>query len=84
MHHACRSKFCRVIIVVALNLVWLCFSARSQTLPDFGPNVLIFTPATPTTTIQNTLNSIFALQSDANTSQFDTNRYAVLFEPRNV
>lgn len=32
-------------------------------------------------TIQSTLNNLFALQGDVNASQFDTNRYAVLFQP---
>ena len=29
--------------------------------PNFGPNVFLFSPSTPTATIQNTLDSIFAL-----------------------
>ncbi|HEV2437673.1 MAG TPA: fibronectin type III domain-containing protein [Verrucomicrobiae bacterium] len=49
--------------------------------PSFGPNVFLFTPSTPTATIQNTLNTLFAQQNSGNTSQFDANRYAVLFEP---
>ena len=49
--------------------------------PNFGPNVFLFSPSTPTATIQSTLNSIFALQDDVNASQFDANRYAILFEP---
>ena len=32
-------------------------------------------------TIQSTLDGIFALQSNVNTSQFDTNRYAIFFKP---
>ena len=80
MNHTCRLKFHHVAIAVALNL-WLCFNARAQATPDFGPNVIIFTPSTPTATIQSTLNSIFVLQSDVNASQFDTNRYAIFFKP---
>jgi hypothetical protein len=68
-------------MVVCLIAVLSGLNAGAQTTPDFGPNVIIFTPATPPATIQSTLNSIFALQSDVNTSQFDTNRYAILFEP---
>ena len=49
--------------------------------PNFGPNVFLFTPSTPTATIQSTLNTLFAQQNNANTSQFDANRYAILFEP---
>ncbi|HEY2027512.1 MAG TPA: coagulation factor 5/8 type domain-containing protein [Gemmatimonadaceae bacterium] len=50
----------------------------SRTTPDFGPNVTIVGPATPATTIQSTLDSIFALQQS---SEFGAGRYAVLFEP---
>ncbi|MGA9777598.1 MAG: hypothetical protein WBS33_04940 [Verrucomicrobiia bacterium] len=49
--------------------------------PYFGPNVFLFTPSTPTATIQSTLNTLFAQQNNVNTSQFDANRYAILFEP---
>ncbi|HUA37080.1 MAG TPA: hypothetical protein VMA35_01620 [Candidatus Sulfopaludibacter sp.] len=49
--------------------------------PYFGPNVFLFTPYTPTATIQSTLNTLFAQQNSSTTSQFGVNRYAVLFEP---
>lgn len=54
---------------------------NAQAAVNFGPNVFVFTPATPTATIQSTLDNLFALQNNVNTSQFDTNRYAILFEP---
>ena len=46
--------------------------------PDFGPNVSVFDPTTPTTTIQSTLDAIFTQQ---HTNQFGSQRYAVLFKP---
>jgi hypothetical protein len=46
--------------------------------PNFGPNVNVFDPSTPTATIQNRLNQIFAGQE---TNQFGPQRYAVLFKP---
>ena len=46
--------------------------------PDFGPNVIIIDPSTPSATINATLSSLAAL--DVN-SQFITSRYAVLFKP---
>jgi hypothetical protein len=49
--------------------------------PNFGPNVYLFTPSTPPATIQNTLNTLFGQQNNVSSSQFDANRYAVLFEP---
>ena len=46
--------------------------------PDFGPNVLIYDPATPAATIQAKLDALHDQQADA---QFSDNRYAVLFKP---
>src|SRR5712691_10474113 len=48
------------------------------TTPDFGPNVRIFGPATPSAKIQSMLDSIFASQE---TSEFGPARYALLFKP---
>nr|WP_249228276.1 RICIN domain-containing protein [Kutzneria sp. CA-103260] len=46
--------------------------------PDFGPNVSVFTPSTPQSTIQNKLNQVFNAQQ---TAQFGAGRYALLFTP---
>ncbi len=46
--------------------------------PDFGPNVSVFSPSTPTATIQSQINSIYSQQE---TNQFGSNRYAMLFTP---
>ncbi|MEU0535848.1 RICIN domain-containing protein [Amycolatopsis tolypomycina] len=46
--------------------------------PDFGPNVVIFDPSMPSSTIQSRLNSIFAQQER---NQFGSQRYAVMFKP---
>jgi hypothetical protein len=46
--------------------------------PDFGPNVYIFTPSTPQSQIQATVDSIASQQVS---NQFGTQRYALLFEP---
>jgi hypothetical protein len=45
---------------------------------SLGPNVYVFTPAMPQSSIQNTLNTIYSEQA---TNQFGTQRYALLFEP---
>ena len=81
MNHTYRSKFHNVIIVAALNMALLCLNPGAQAAPNFGPNVYLFSPSTPTATIQSTLNTLFGLQGSASTSQFDANRYAILFEP---
>ena len=46
--------------------------------PDLGPNVYVFTPSTPQSQIQSTVNSIASQQLS---NQFGTQRYALLFEP---
>jgi hypothetical protein len=46
----------------------------------FGPNVCVFTDAMSQSTIQTDLNAI-ATQQVPVASQFDSNRYAVFFEP---
>jgi hypothetical protein len=46
--------------------------------PDLGPNTFVFDPATPSSTIQSRLNTIFNGQE---TNQFGPERYAVLFKP---
>jgi hypothetical protein len=43
-----------------------------------GPHVYVFTPAMSQSSIQSTLNAIYAGQA---TNQFGTQRYALLFEP---
>ncbi|GLY95818.1 discoidin domain-containing protein [Actinoplanes sp. NBRC 103695] len=48
--------------------------------PNFGPNVNVYDPTTPTATIQNRLNQLFTAQER---NQFGPERYAVLFKPGN-
>ncbi|MFJ9575146.1 RICIN domain-containing protein [Streptomyces sp. NPDC101191] len=45
---------------------------------DLGPNVAVFDPSMPSSTIQGRLNTIFQRQE---TNQFGQERYAVLFRP---
>src|ERR1035437_602021 len=81
MNHTYCSKFHYVAMGVALNMALLCLNPRAQAAPNFGPNVIIFTPSMSKATIQSSLDNIFALQNNASTSQFDTNRYAIFFMP---
>jgi len=53
-------------------------STTSSTNPDFGANVIVFTPSTPQSQIQATVDAIAAQQVS---NQFGTQRYALLFEP---
>ncbi|MGW1162471.1 RICIN domain-containing protein [Streptomyces sp. NPDC002513] len=45
---------------------------------DLGPNVVVFDPSMPSSTIQSRLDSIFQQQQ---TNQFGSQRYAVMFKP---
>jgi hypothetical protein len=52
--------------------------AAPPTPPDFGPNVIIFSPNMPQSQIQATVDAIAAQQVP---NQFGTQRYALLFQP---
>jgi hypothetical protein len=55
---------------------WLAAPAGARAAqPDFGPNVLVFDPATPAATIQSALDAI------AKEAEFGPGRHAVLFKP---
>ena len=51
---------------------------RPPTGGSLGPNVIVFTPTMPQSTIQDTLNKISTQQVP---NQFGTQRYAILFAP---
>ncbi len=66
-------------LVTVAGLVSTAGSAQAgATDPDFGPNVFIYDPSTPTATIAAKLNQLHDQQADA---QFSDNRYAILFKP---
>src|SRR6266542_6200493 len=52
--------------------------ASAQSLPDFGPNVIVFDPSMPVSQIQATLDAAHAKQVD---NEMGTDRYAFLFKP---
>ena len=73
------SSSMRTHLLVLAMLAAAPVAAQSpRSTPDFGPNVAIFGPATPTTTIQASLDTIFAAQES---SEFGPRRYALLFKP---
>jgi hypothetical protein len=53
-------------------------AANSSGDPDFGPNVFIYDPSTPTATIQDKLNQLHDQQVN---DRFSNSRYAILFKP---
>jgi hypothetical protein len=50
----------------------------TNSVPNFGPNVLMFNPSMPAAAIQNYANGVFANQQN---NQFGTQRYALMFYP---
>ena len=69
----------RTHLVLLVTLAAAPLAAQSpRTTPDFGPSVTIFDSATPATTIQARLDTIFASQES---SEFGARRYALLFKP---
>jgi hypothetical protein len=48
--------------------------------PDFGPNVTVFEPSMPASTIQCAVDAVSQVQA-LPSSQFDTARHAFLFKP---
>jgi hypothetical protein len=52
--------------------------SASSSQPNFGPNVYIFNPGMPQSTIQATVDAVASQQVS---NQFGTQRYALLFEP---
>jgi len=52
--------------------------AATASIPDFGPNVLIFNPAMPTATVQAQIDRVYATQRR---NEFGPERNAILFLP---
>jgi hypothetical protein len=65
----------RTVLVFALPI--LLSSAIAQT-PDFGPNVIVFSPSTPAATMQAEIDRVYAIQQH---NEFGTQRNAFLFLP---
>jgi hypothetical protein len=69
-----RGKFVSVVLVASAG--WFAIPAAVQAAqPDFGPNVLVIEPSTPSATIQA------ALDAASKETEFGSGRHAVLFKP---
>jgi hypothetical protein len=63
----------------ALQLVRISSSQLvTNSVPNFGPNVLMFNPSMPVAAIQNYANGVFANQQN---NQYGTQRYTFMFYP---
>lgn len=59
------------------NFNWFAIGSAAS-MPDFGPNVVVFDPGMSASSIQSLVNNIFAIQER---NQFGPDRYAILFKP---
>ncbi len=78
-----RRLIATATMAAGLAVAWAVLSSAamaeaSRGQPDFGPNVYVFTPSTPLSQIQATVNAVAAQQIS---NQFGTQRYALLFAP---
>jgi hypothetical protein len=80
-----RFKVSEAFLGVALLLVLIMGSSRpakaaAVAKPDFGPNVLIFSPSMPMAEIQAQIDKVYAAEQH---SEFGAERYAFFFMPGN-
>ena len=66
------------ISTTAATITAVTVPPASSNPPNFGSNVYVFTPSTPQSTIQATVDAVATTQVS---NQFGTQRYAFLFEP---
>jgi hypothetical protein len=71
---AMNSRYRSVFFLTLLLLPSAAFCAP----PDFGPNVILFTPSMPAAAIQQQIDKVYAIQQH---SEFGTARFALLFLP---
>jgi hypothetical protein len=78
MSFAAFARFSAILFLLAALATPLV--AASSRIPDFGPNVFVFTPSMPAAEIQAQINKAYAVQEH---SEFGSARYAFLFLPGN-
>ena len=76
--HSHRARIGVGVALAALVFTLAGAGRASAAAPDFGPNVIVFSPSMAQSTIQSTLDAISTQQVP---SEFGTGRYALLFEP---
>ncbi|HEY3311458.1 MAG TPA: coagulation factor 5/8 type domain-containing protein [Anaerolineales bacterium] len=67
-----------LLVALMVSAVLPSTASAAPKLPDFGLNVIIFDPGMPVSSIQATIDGIYAQQVNA---EMSTNRYALLFKP---
>jgi hypothetical protein len=69
------SRYCTAAFFLTLPLLP---SAAFCAPPNFGPNVILFTPSMPAAAIQQQIDKIYAVEQH---NEFGSDRYALLFLP---
>ncbi len=77
-HARCAIIAGASFLVASLLLATADAQVKTAAHPDFGPNVLLFSPSTPSSDIQTQIDKVYAIQQH---SEFGTARYALLFLP---
>lgn len=81
MHISIRFHLRGIAVRAALPAFVLCLSSAAfAAKPDFGPNVLVFSPSMPAAEIQQRIDKVYAVEQH---SEFGAARSALLFEPGN-
>jgi hypothetical protein len=74
-----RGRVKRLGLLVAILASYACtLLAANAAPPDFGPNVLVFSPLTPAAVIQRQIDEVYAIQQH---NEFGSQRNAFLFLP---
>jgi len=80
---AAKHRFAAVVAVCAFAICATAVLTAQSNLdraitPDFGPNVLVFSPSMPAAEMQRKIDAVYAAQEH---SEFGTQRNAILFLP---
>lgn len=86
MGWGCIAPAVRRQALISVFAAVLCFAGNAEVFgaqsraaaPDFGSNVLVFSPTMPATEVQKQIDTIYAIEQH---NEFGTARYALLFLP---
>src|ERR1700735_5669961 len=74
-----RTAVLTLVCVAMSQAAWgAAKQTRSEASPDFGPNVMVFSPSMSRASIQQQIDKVYALEQH---NEFGPERYALLFLP---
>jgi hypothetical protein len=74
----CGSRVIHAAVVALLACPAIPAMAANPAMPDLGPNVLVFSPSMPSSTMQRQIDAIYTIQQH---NEFGSQRNALLFLP---